>query len=442
MKLAPQKSVRDQPSAPVKVNNGPKPHSWRARNPFCLVAASVVVTCIAGCTSMVAGTAVKSGGPVPPEANVALLDPGNYPRKPRPPLGTVANENAGRRLEAVRMANAVVGPWEVDPALISVRGEQAPTTVLPTLGSLSVLVFGAALAADAARHDFLLGFTSGRASVPPPAGQPAPRNKPKILDNAVLRFASPADAAAAAAAMAGANLARPRADGHRARRLIIPGHSSTVANVAAVKQGFEAVAFTAHGPYVLYQFAGSKESADVVADLVGKTVELQGPLIDHFQPTPPDRLADLPADPTGLLARTVPTTDPDINRAAVYQPCAALHFMADPAAAEKMYADAGIQHVSVDRTTVLEAIDPTGAASAAQWLVRVDVPYLRYKTADGIVSGLPSARCFDRGSGQALADLRWLCIASVDRYAIKTTASQELDAHQIIASQYLMLTAA
>lgn len=402
-----------------------------------------VSTLGAGCTTLVAGSGLKAGGPAPPAANVALLDPGNYPRTPRPPLGTVPDDDAGRRVEAQRMAGAVTGPWEVDPTLLRVGDEHAPTTALPTLASLAGLVFGQALADQAGPHHYLLGFASGRASVSAAAGQP-PADKAKILDNAVLRFASPQDAAAAAAAMSATNLATPRTDTTGpvpAQRLPIARYPATAVNLAAVDHGFEALALTARGPYVLYQYAGSKDSAEAVTDLITKTLDLQIPAIDHFQPTAPDQLASLPADPTGLLAHTVPATDPDVNHAAVYDPRAALHFRADPPATQKMYGDAGIQRVSVDRTTVWEAIDPTGALSAAQWIVRMDVPFLGYQTIAGI-NGLPSARCFDRGpSSPGLAAVRYLCVATADRYAFRATATQEAEAHQVIAAQYLMLTA-
>jgi hypothetical protein len=380
----------------------------------------------------VAGSALKSGGPAAPTANVALLDPGNYPRRPRAPLGAVPNADAGRRVEAQRMANMVTGPWEVDRTLVSVQSEQAPTTALPDVGSLSVLVFGTSLADAASAHHFVVGFASGRATLP--------AETPKILDNAVLRFPSAQDAAAAAPAMAAANLALPRAGGVAAARLVIPRYANTLANVAAVSGGFEAEAFTAHGPFVFYQYVGSKDSAGAVGDMIAKTLDLQVPSADHFQPTPVEQLAGLPADPTGLLARTVPATNPGINQDAVYEPRGALNFRPDPVASQTMYTEAGVQHVSADRTTVYEAVDSTGALRAVDGLVRMDVPFLGYQSAPGI-SGLPSARCFDRGPGNSdLAQVRYMCIAAADRYAFKATAGQELDAHQVISAQYLMLT--
>ncbi|MGE2818029.1 DUF7373 family lipoprotein [Mycobacterium heidelbergense] len=405
-----------------------------------LVAAlSATIVLSAGCTSVVAGSATKSGGPAPPAANLALLDPGNYPRAPRPALGTVPSADAGARVEAQRMADIVVGPWDVDRKLIAGQSDVAPTTALPDAAALTALVFGASISAQASGHHFVVGFVSGRKTVEAPAGQPTPADKPKILDNAVLRFPTPQDAQAAVTEMAAANLALPREGNVAPTRLQIPGHPTTLANIAAVSGGFEAESFTAHGMYVCFQYAGSKESADVVADMIGKTLDLQAPLIDHFQPTPLDQLAAMNADPTGLLARTVPTSNPGVNQAAVYEPRGALHFRPDPPATQTMFDDAGIQHVAVDRTTVYEAVDATGATRAVDGLVRIDVPYLGYKSAPGI-SGLPSARCWDRGpSDPDLAALRYLCIAAGAHYAFKATAAQELDAHQVMAAQYLML---
>ncbi|BBZ15206.1 DUF7373 family lipoprotein [Mycobacterium branderi] len=403
---------------------------------------AVAIALSGGCSTVVTGSAMKSGGPGPEAANVALLDPGNYPRRPRPPLGNVADEAAGRRVEAQRMAEMVAGPWEVDGALKSpTQAEVAPTTAFPDPGRLSVLVRGETIATLAADHHFVAGFVSGRATPPPPRGQPGSAESPKVLDNGVFRFPSPQEATDAAAAMAASDMATIRPGDVPATRLPIPRHPDTVANVAPLSGGFEAEAFTAHGPYVFFQFAGSKESADAVADMIAKALDLQGPMADHFQATPLDHLATLPADPTGLLARTVPATDPGVNQAAVYGAHGSLHFRADPVATVAMYNDAGITHVAAERTTVYEAVDATGAQRAADGLVRMDVPFLRYHSAPGI-NGLPSARCFDRGPDITdLGAVRYLCIATADRYAFKATAAQELEAHQIIAAQYLMLTA-
>lgn len=414
---------------------------WTSSPPQRFAAIAAVIALSGGCSTVVTGSGVKSGGPAPPAANAALLDPGNYPRLPRPPLGNVADEAAGRRVEAQRMADMVTGPWQVDAALISpTNAEIAPTTAIPEPGRLSVLVRGEIIATIAATHHFVAGFVSGRATPPPPKGQSGADN-PKILDNGVFRFPTQQEAADAAAAMGATDLGTVRPGGIWATRLPIPRYPNTVADVAALSGGFEAESFTAHGPYVFFQFAGSKQSAAAAADIIAKTLDLQGPSADHFQATPLDQLATLPLDPTGLLARTVPATDPSINQAAVYPPHASLHFRSDPVATQAMYDDAGIARVAADRTTVYEAVDTTGAQRAGDGLVRTDVPFLGYHSAAGI-NGLPAARCFDRGPDSTdLGAVRFLCIATAQRYAFKATAAQEVEAHQIIAAQYLMLTA-
>ncbi|WP_245843399.1 DUF7373 family lipoprotein [Mycolicibacterium vulneris] len=414
-------------------------HALRAAG-LVIALLTAVIALGSGCSSVVAGNAVKSGGPAPAAATVALLDPGNYPRRPRAPLGNVSDDAGGRRVEAQRMADMVTGPWQVDAALISpTNAEIAPTTALPDPGRLSALVRGETITTIAAAHHFVAGFVSGRATPPPPKGQ-AGADNPKILDNGVFRFPSQQEAADAAAAMGAADLGTVRPGGVWATRLPIPRYPNTVADVAALSGGFEAESFTAHGPYVFFQFAGSKESAAAAADMIAKTLDLQGPSADHFQATPLDQLATLPLDPTGLLARTVPATDPSVNQAAVYPPHGSLHFRSDPVASQAMYDDAGIARVAADRATVYEAVDTTGAQRAADGLVRMDVPFLGYHTAAGI-NGLPAARCFDRGPDSTdLGAVRFLCIATAERYAFKATAAQEVEAHQIIAAQYLMLT--
>jgi hypothetical protein len=200
-------------------------------------------------------------------------------------------------------------------------------------------------------------------------------------------------------------------------------------------------AYTPHGLYVLFQFTGSQESADVAAALAGTTLDLQIPLIDQFAATPMDQLDSLPIDPSGLLARTVPLKDPTMDDLAVYAPRGALHFEPNLAAAERFYATSGISAVAVNRAWVYQTRDPQSAAAALDGLVAVNAaPGARYQPAPG-VPGLPGARCFDRGTGPGLAETRYRCMAVADRYLVQATAAQDVDVRQLLAAQYLMLTA-
>ncbi|MFZ0903969.1 MAG: hypothetical protein WAN71_08850 [Mycobacterium sp.] len=407
---------------------------WSTAGP--LVAAAVIAL-MAGCSTVVAGHAVQAPQSGPAQVDVALLDPGNYPRHPLAPLGQVADDGAGRIVEALRMANNVVGPWEVDPSMVVQA--KINTRTLPTTDSLADF-WGPDLTTVAAAHNYVGGFITQRLSPPPAPGKPAGTGKgSKMLCNGVFRFASPEDAAAAATEMAAKDAAMPHPDTTGSPLPIpIPRHPDTTANSLNPSGGFEADVFTARGPYVLFQDAGSGESVDALAQMIARVLDLQGPLIDRFQPTPADQFASLPADPTGLLARTVPG---NLKEGAVLEPHAALHYRPNPIAAQQMFTSAGVQHVAVNRSTVYETVDSTGANRVVEGLVRMDVPGYGYKSAAGI-NGLPSARCFELGQKpNGNTDIRYMCVAAADRYAIRVTAAQERDAHQVVAAQYLMLTA-
>src|SRR5258705_13933839 len=67
------------------------------------------------CPTAVDGSAVKeSGAPPAPTIDISKLDVGPYPTKPSQPLGVTGDPLRGVLVEAQRMANNVVGPWEVD----------------------------------------------------------------------------------------------------------------------------------------------------------------------------------------------------------------------------------------------------------------------------------------------------------------------------------------
>jgi hypothetical protein len=73
---------------------------------------------VAACTTVVDGVAATApGGPPPGAVDVALLNTGNYPTRPQPPLGKAGTRFRGGAIEAARMASSVVGPWEIDSRL-------------------------------------------------------------------------------------------------------------------------------------------------------------------------------------------------------------------------------------------------------------------------------------------------------------------------------------
>jgi hypothetical protein len=381
---------------------------------------------LAGCSATVTGAAVK--GPEPSAADgvdVALMDTGQYPIHAGHPFGTAGDARMGAYLDAVRMAEFVVGPWEVDAALRNVAifntGPISDAQGLkPDIGDGPLVV--------AAAHGFISAFSTSRS-----ASAPAPQ---EALVNLVLRF--PDADAAAAAANEMAKQALQSGDPPK-RPWSIPGHPQALTSTYDMIEGTTTVqSFTPHGPYVLFGWANARSGVDVATQLLAKTIDLQGPRIDAFVPTDPPKLAELPIDPTGrLLACVMPPPQGKnvLPYAGVYAPRGALHFEQDPSESATVFTASGIENVAYRwGPTVYQAHDEQGAARVADRFI-ADARGVKPTTA---VRGLPVAKCFagrDTISNQAIFE----CFARADQYAFDAVALQETDAKQIAAAQYRIL---
>lgn len=91
--------------------------SWRPRVAGSGTLFTATVSVVAACATVVPGTPVGADAGPQMVVDPTLLDTGTYPTKPRPALGIAGTPLKGAIVEAQRMANYVVGPWEVDPAL-------------------------------------------------------------------------------------------------------------------------------------------------------------------------------------------------------------------------------------------------------------------------------------------------------------------------------------
>ncbi|AMO58872.1 Uncharacterised protein [Mycolicibacterium phlei] len=383
---------------------------------------SAIALLTAACGTTVEGTAVKgTGGPAAPTLDFNRLDAGRYPTTPRDPLGVAGDVRRGVVLEAQRMANHVIGAWEVDPALTGSFGFGA--LVLPKAEMLA-LIGPANLAAAAARHDYVNGFAAARTE----------KDK-RVLLNAVLRFADEEAAKAAADDMGQAALAQRTPE--PTEKFEVPGHpeAQAVSYTGSHRAGgkFGAVrAFTAHGPYVLMQLAEATGGVEDAAQLVAKAIDLQGPEIDRFRATDISEFPDISIDPTGLLARTIPleAPDPTLTKNTTYEQRGALHFQSDPARTSKLFSDTGVETVSMAGTNVYQTRDHDGAKKIVE-------DFFAEVTASGKpanpVPNMPDSRCVGLGDGG------FYCLAAADAYAIETTAPNLLAAQQMAAAQYIML---
>jgi len=385
------------------------------------IAFVLVALLSAACSSTVSGSAVKPSGVASgPTVDVSKLDVGPYPTQPSQPLGVAGDPDRGLFVESQRMANNVIGPWEVEPAITGWFGFGA--TALLNVGALAQ-IGPETFAAAASQHGFINGFASARTA----EGQ-------KILLNAVLRFAD--GGAATAAATEFGDIAAKTGEGVRPAQ--IPGHPDTKAASYTQTEGstgkkWSAVrAFTAHGEYVFMQLAQAVDGMDPAIGLVAKTIDLQGPAIDKFRATDPSEFADISLDPTGLLARTLPVPDKEATpiQNATYEQRGALQFQSDPARSAKLFADTGMDLAAMAKTNVYQTKDAASAPKIVEGFYAELQPTSQQAKP---VNNLPGSRCLQ------LKDKSFYCLGAADKYAIETTADNLLDAQQQVAAQYAML---
>lgn len=406
-----------------------------------VLAATVV---LAGCSSSpIAGKAVKaSDGDA---AVVALMDTGAYTVTPSHPFGAVGDNVSSQNLmEAHRIAEFTVGPWEVDDALRAMPGAidaglNSPLNSVTMIRDNGVMPNPWPDIAEA--HGFRAGFASARVT---------PTGADRSLQNVVLEFPDPPAAAAAAAEMVAK--APPRLDVAPGPPAPLQDTPESLAVSYALPDDVTRVdSFTAHGPYVLYQSAVSPRLATGAnaAILAGSALNTQKKRIDEFTPTATADLPKLPLDPTGrLLSLTLSGPDNAAPvMAGVWAPQGWLNFEFDPVTAAALFKTAGVDAVTQRLTTVYQAGNADGAARIAQEFAKQMGSLVDVSPVDG-VPGLPSAKCFQRNKGAlpGTAAMSWQrilwhvrCVATVDRYTYTAFSADVADVRQQMAAQYRIL---
>jgi len=368
-----------------------------------------------------AKTATSTTPPPPVIVAPAQLKPGAYPTKPHEPYGTAGAPEAGARADAQQLAGYVVGPWQVDSTLI--EPYLSTYFVIDEPGVLAQ--FGPeSIASAAGRHNFVDGFASARESA-----------SKSVLINGVLRFASPADASAAAGEMNTAAL-QLKIRGAEPKTVAVPDHPDALASTYDIdSRGTKlttARSFTARGPYVLIQLAQSTTGVDPAVALIAKAIGAQVAALEPFKPAAD--LASVPVDPTGLLALTLLTDTPRNSQNAVYSGTGALHFQSNPISSAKVFQDNGVTGFARGKTSVYQAKDPVSAVNVANTFGK-EVSVDGTETADP-VPALTLSRCILLANPK-----QFYCVAPAGNYAIEARSAELKDVHEQVAAQYILLTA-
>lgn len=407
-----------------------------------LAAVAVAATLVSGCSEPAPERGPESSSPsgsaaAAREVDAAQLDSGQYPTEPLAPLGTAGTVDGGKRAEAHRMAPYVVGPWQVDPALV--KGTP-PVSILLSREDVAFFL-GPMLAAGLYDAPTVAGFVSSRES----------EDGGLVLRNGAILMADAVAAAAGVAGIVSFALALPvnressPAITEPIREVPVPGRPESRALVLVYSDGAstvnEVTVVTAHGPYILAQVARSPGGPEAAAALAARTLDQQIPTIDGIPPADPAQLSALPLDPTGLVARTLPLPPEEATplSGSAYPPAGALHGEDDPPTSAKRWEEAGVDEVSLGLTTVYQARDAPAAETLLQQMA--DAAASRPTTQEAAaVPGMPASRCARVTDASGLVP-KYQCLATVDRYVLKATSRDATRTQQQLAAQYRMLTA-
>lgn len=382
------------------------------------------------CVLALLATVVACGGPdeiaaTDAPVDLATLDVGNYPTQPRQ-VGTVANIDQGRFMEAERLGDYVPTPADIDPRFIHTNPSIA-SVFLDAEASLGKIMAVDRFAEVA--PDFIGGFVS--------SAETAPDNMGLDMVNAIMIFPSAQKATTAAAELEKLDF------GYAPNQPIeIPGYPAAKAHWQPDQQSIGS--WYATGNLVIYTWLFDYlkiyvETVDKQAllDLTRKSLDTIVPAVAKFVPTPSTDLMTLQRDRDGMLGRTAPRTREDswINPPGVYAGRTARHFLSDPVSATKMIDDFGIDLYTNDGAEVYRARDIAAAQGARDELGGLT----RKFTASASPKNLPSAQCKEYIGRQQRLAIRFYCVVSYDRYAAFVWSNQLLDAQQRISAQYALL---
>lgn len=372
-------------------------------------------------------------------------DPGKYRTTPRPAFGEAGDDNMGRIVEGQRMAEFVTLPGEIDPELTVLAGM---STYVIKNASASANVLGEQETKIAEKYNMVNGFTTSRYT-------PGNQTQNKSIVHAVLRFPDAESAQQAAKEMPVAGL-NPTYNGEALPTLakrttaidILPNTMVTVRITPDEDGKVSTEGFTAHGDYVIYDWAESLQSEqNWQATTIAKALSLQGPLIDKFPATPVADLPKLPIDIDSVLVYAVPPADGrrTTNEQAVWGPHGAAHFQTNGLQNLQDFTDTGTTRIASDASTVYLVDDAKGAVELFNRFMtqftgpQIDPTDDPWTKIDG-PAGVADAQCLT--STTISGTQVYYCAVQRGNYIGETGGTDEADIKQRITAQSMILDAA
>jgi hypothetical protein len=341
-----------------------------------------------------------------------------YPTAARPLAEHPAGPESAAILEGHRLAQYVVAA----PSIVPLYSHSASLSTLPMKGPSAIsLVLPDPTPKVAERGGMYAGFSAARSQ---PDGEGA------LL---IAAFVYP-DAAAAAKA-AGDLSASTKGDKDVA--LMVPGQPKAVGWTGPATKTQFAHAFVAVGPVVAYAWTEDVPAKKAgLPTVIGKALTAEVAALKGYQPTPKAKLQDLRTDVDGLYARTLPQK-PD-NRSVVdgvWAAKGALHYQTSYTDSAKLFAETGVDVVSMGRDTLYRAKDAAGADKIRDaFIAETGKSYSKMTPYDpGTTAG--AAKCL-----QDSLSATYYCMATIDRVAMEYSSDSPEDMKKSLDAQVALLT--
>ncbi|MGW4356198.1 DUF7373 family lipoprotein [Nocardia sp. NPDC004582] len=379
-----------------------------------------------------------AGAPRAATPELRSLDLGGYSGRPLAVPGDTG-ETYARLLESVRMAEAVVSPRDVDPALSRLSAVPVPT---PT-DAVGIL-------ADATRptltaHGMLAGFSIG--GTDDPSGTPR-EGAATGLRITVLRMRDP---------MAAIDTAREidAADAAVNRDNVTVPFTEYFATHGHWRPRVPTMAVTlARGPYVvsLYIVNPTTDRA-AMKTLATRAFDAELPRLDAFTATEPEALPELTLDPDGMLSRLLPAQPGHWPYPALFQdeygliagwggPRRATGVVYGPVVAGLLINRPGAPALAVRAAAVTDSarlLRFPDAVAARQALRELAEPTAT-RTVVSAPEGVPDAVCLR--DSEASAQAEYTCLVLDGRYLASVSGATEPAVHRMATAQYALLVTA
>ncbi|MFI6167177.1 hypothetical protein ACIBCN_10335 [Nocardia sp. NPDC051052] len=377
-----------------------------------------------GCASTVGGAGSAA------EVDVRTLDTGVFPTE-QPKISAHLDEIGYARLEAARMAGAVLSPSEVDAKYTVGASAQVHTDVQSVTRYLAEPVIPVLQ-----KYGFVLGFSTGSADdVRPLEAAEAGSRQREGLTVTVLRFPDATAAKSAAAEIDAVDFAinpenvavqLPKyADARAHWRPSVPTLGST----------------TAHGIYVISVLADTR-TTDInrLVEASQKYLDAEVRELDKFTPTPTGKFSTLRQDPDGVLVRVMHDGGvvhaPDGQGEVVLTLRGYLNYVQDQPGRLPVLQRAGVDRVAV--TPDAFGFRARDDAAAAQFVSEsAELGNVVDRRAVDPPADVPGASCVQDYVAQKPAQFR--CFVSYRRYAALVLGGRLWETQQRAAAQYALL---